>query len=76
MSGEGASLGHPFEGTPRKVDSFADVGKAGQFRVAYRLRGVDHMDVTMDYPDRAEALQWVSRISAYPDLIYLQFKEL
>ena len=76
MSGEGASLGHPFEGAPHRVDSFADAGKAGLFSVAYRLRAVDHMDVTMEYNDRAEALTWVSRIAAYPDLVYLQFKEL
>lgn len=46
------------------------------WRVEYKLRDVDHIPVTMDYTDRAEALDWVAKISAYPDLVYLQFKEL
>ena len=47
-----------------------------KYRVAYRLRDVDHMDITMDYDDRAEAIEWVAKISAYPDLVYLKFEEL
>jgi hypothetical protein len=47
-----------------------------KFRVAYRLAHVDHMDITLDYDTREEAVKEVQRLSGYHDLVYLCFKEI
>ena len=47
-----------------------------KYRVAYRLRDVDHMDVTMDWDTREKAISEIVRLSAFHDLVKLTFQEI
>lgn len=47
----------------------------GRYRIAYRLLGVDHMDVEQFFTERDVALAEMLRLTSYKDLVKLTFTD-